>query len=366
VIEANPHERVQRLLRDASMADLGEKAFVSYLLGSLPADPRLVTGRGDDAAVVSLPGGARLAFTIDKVAKPVALRNGWADARSWGALAVTANCSDVLASGGAPVAFVVSIALAPDTLATDAEAIVVGCADECERRGVVFAGGDTKESEDSQVVGSAIGCFGSNEPALSRRGARVGDVLVVSGSVGGFVGAASLLMSDVGAGDERQSWCDYLGRPEARWAEAELLRGQPPPHAAVDTSDGIYDALLELTRRGLGVSLDLARVPFHPFALRCARELRHPLVNFLLGGGDWNILYAFEREAFERIQLPDGMSLHMIGEFTSGREFIAKRGAELFTFRGPRNEHFRQRLEEGESFVDMVLRSTWFVPRDAS
>jgi len=255
----------------------------------------------------------------------------------------------------------VAITVPGSWLVQDVEDIVHGCQEECERNNVSFAGGDTKEGPTPQVVGSAFGVYDDDRSPLPRTKAEAGDKLVVAGPVGGFLAAALLLEKSSNASEvEKRQWIDYLAFPRARWVEANHIIAHCSPRAGMDTSDGIFDALVELTKNGLGLRIDLESVPFHPFAFRCADELRLPLENFLFGGGDWNILYALASEDMWPSSLPETGALSVIGAFTSAQELTAQRGSEYYDVAGPRHEHFRARLEDGSSFINTIARGNWF------
>src|SRR5450432_3975808 len=105
-----------------TMGDLGEKAFVSHILRGLYVDPRLITGHGQDASAITMPESvAEVAFKIDRAATPVAFTHGWADSSAWGRMAVTANCSDLLAAGSAPLAFMLAVTVPRDWPANQVE-----------------------------------------------------------------------------------------------------------------------------------------------------------------------------------------------------------------------------------------------------
>lgn len=347
-----------------TLGDLGEKALLARLLPRLHGDDRLATGIGHDAAVIEL--GAEfplIAMKIDRAAKPVALSRGWAGPASWGRMAVAANCSDLLGTGATPRAFMLSLILPADWPEEDFNELVLGAEAECRRLDVIFAGGDTKQGSEAVVVGAAIGTFASSRP-LSRSGAREGDAVVVAGEVGGFLGAYLLLAEGVAApAVERRAWMTYLSHPVARWEEGLAMATRDDVVAAVDTSDGMYDAFVELASRDLGIHLDLASVPFHPFAIRCANLLGLPLRNFLFAGGDWNLVYAV-RGSLPR-QVGPGLSLHTVGHFTRAPGMTAVDDGVTYSFSGPRGEHFRGRLEDGAVFTRAVVDRTWYRPNGA-
>jgi thiamine-monophosphate kinase len=351
-----------RKIKTPTMEDLGEKAFVRHLLAELDTDTRLLTGHGQDASVIALaPDTPRLAFKIDRAATPVSFSHGWSDSTAWGRMAVTANCSDLLAAGSIPLAFMLAVTVPRDWPAGRVEKIVLAAQEECRHRDVIFAGGDTKEGPTPQVVGSAIGTYSPGMRPIARNTARPGQALVITGEVGGFLGAFLQLANRPGADEARRlEWISYLAHPTASWDGGSFARDNLEPSAGVDTSDGIYDGLVELTGTGVGVEVDLDRVPFHPFARQCAKELRIPLRNFLFGAGDWNILFAVAGEKLALLQ--GGRATTRIGMFADEPVIHAWEQGRLFEMSGPRNEHFRKRLEDGREFAEYVANSSWFKP----
>jgi thiamine-monophosphate kinase len=332
------------------LADVGEKEFLRNLLGRLPRHRTFINGFGDDASAVSIPGSEEvLFFKIDRAATPMAARRGWADYRMWGRLAVTSNCSDILAAGGAPAAVMIAMVLPRSWSARSAEEIVLGCAEECERHDVAFAGGDTKEGSTAEVIGSAVG-FGKRGQLLSRRGARPGDVLVVAGRLGGFLGAYLRLLRDDGRDPTALA---YVSHPVARWDEAAFLRDTGVPMASMDTSDGLYEAVATLTA-GMGAEIAVELLPYHQLALECAGEQDLSPVSLALGMGDWNMLYAMSPAGWRGLSAEvagAGLELTMIGQVVSDAGIRWHDGGKTLRVQPAVNQHFVERLEdEGELF----------------
>jgi thiamine-monophosphate kinase len=345
-----------------TMLDYGEKLFVKKLLSKLHPDKRLVDGFGHDASVIKLDNNnIDLIFKIDRSSKPVAISKGWSDMRAWGRLAVTANCSDILAGGGHPLAFMLAICIPPSWRVSDVEDIVLGCEEECVKRGIVFAGGDTKESEVPQVIGSAIGTVATGH-SLRRDRAKPGHKLVVAGPVGGFMGAYLQLENIQNAPTpKRDAWIRYISQPVARWSEAGCINNLCLASASMDTSDGIFDALSTMTMGQIGLVLDMNKIPFHPFAVECAQQLNVPLYNLIMGGGDWNIMYAVDEAHIQTLKEQDPeLELHVIGEFVEEREIIAFDDSSRYSVNGPINEQFRSRIEDMSSFMEGIINAEYF------
>jgi len=346
-----------------TMIDLGEKLFVSQLLPKLRRDPRLVDGFGQDAAVIDFAqNDTQLVFKIDRASAPVSISKGWSDSRAWGRLAVTSNCSDILATGGTPLAFMLCVCVPPNWKASEVESIVFGCEEFCIANEVVFAGGDTKESKTPQVIGSAVGTVHKNT-ALRRDGAKVGQKLVMAGPAGGFMGAYLQLEYRKDATEsQRQGWIEYLSNPTARWSEARFINTTRIASAAMDTSDGIFEALSVLSRNTLGISLDMRQVKFHPFAIECSETLGVPLYNLMFGGADWNIMYAIDKVHLDKLTAPDHSGeFFVIGEFTKDGKIIAIDDRFAYEVSGPVNEQFRARIEDMSTFMDDIQKARYFM-----
>ena len=131
---------------DPSLEDIGEKEFLRGLLGRLPIHRTFLNGFGDDAGAVAIPASQKvLLCKIDRAAAPMAARKGWADYRMWGRLAITSNCSDILAGRRHARRDDDRDGAAAHVERAQRGGDCFGCAEECERHDVAFVGGDTKE-----------------------------------------------------------------------------------------------------------------------------------------------------------------------------------------------------------------------------
>lgn len=344
--------------RDVTMGQVGEKAFLRELLPTLTPHARFVNGFGDDASAIRLPSGDLLVFKIDRAAAPVAARRGWCDYRLWGRLAVTSNCSDLLAAGAEPSAVMIALVLPRDWVAAAAIETIRGADEECAARDVVFAGGDTKEGRTAELVGSAVGLCRPAE-LLTRTGGRPGDLLVLAGRLGGYLGSYLQLVASLDA-DGRPAhpdsgrWLDYVAHPVARWSEGAEIRRGGFGTAGMDLSDGLYDAVSTLAAH-CGADIELATLPYHPTALEAADRLGVEPFNLGLGVGDWAILYAVDESRWRDRRPATGLELTVIGRLTErpGVRWIDPAGAELVAAPVV-NEHFASRQEDESSLVERL------------
>lgn len=337
------------------MTDVGEKAFLAKLLPKLSEDPNFVNGFGHDASVIDigLPE-TNLVMKIDRAAKPIAALNGWSDYRAWGRIAVTANCSDILAVGGRPRGFMLSLSMHADTPVDVAEAIVTGAAEECQRHGVVFLGGDTKEATGMNVVGAALGTIDKNRH-FDRCLGEAGDLLVLAGTVGGFLGAYRTCQAGSVPPPDA---VEYLSHPQAAWKEAMALASLDGVRSACDLSDGLGSSALNVVGPDSGVVLDFDALPFHPLARASAVTRGVDLLPYAFGVGDWGILYAVAPS--NAIAIADlqaqGLSLSVVGLVEPGPGLRLRRGT-VFSLTVWENEHFRHRMEDQGDYFDLQERS---------
>jgi len=205
--------------------------------------PEIICGIGDDAAVLALPGGtAYQLITLDTLVEGTHFAAADAPARvGWKAMAV--NVSDIAAMGGTPTWALLSLALPAATPQTYLADLLRGMQRCAEQFGVTVIGGDT--------VGAArmtlsITMLGTVAPARVRyrRGAQPGDMIVVTGPLGGAVRSGHHL--------------DFMPRV----AEAQWLLEHAPPAAMMDLSDGLaLDGTRLAQASGVTLALRAAAIP---------------------------------------------------------------------------------------------------------
>jgi thiamine-monophosphate kinase len=235
------------------LADLGELGLLSEL-----ESRGLVSGIEDDAA--QLPGGG--VITQDALVEGVHFRLDWLSWRDLGYRAAAVNLSDLAASGAAPEGLVVTVAARPETAVADVVELYEGLGEA----GVPVIGGDTSASP---LLVLSVTALGRSERVPGRGGARRGDRVVVTGSLGG-----------AGAAFRGRR---YL-RPPLRLEEGRRLAATA--HALTDISDGLaQDARNIAARSGCRLVIELERVPLADGAT----------VDDLAFGEDYELLAAVPR-----------------------------------------------------------------------
>lgn len=284
-------------------------------LGAARTD--VVLGVGDDAALLRMPADAELAASVDTL---VAGRHfpERSEPRSIGHRAIAVNLSDLAAMGATPAWAMLALTL-PNVEPRWLEEFAHGLDDLARAHGVALVGGDTTAGPLSMTV--QIMGHVPRGAALRRAGAREGDVLAVSGTIGD---AAAGLALELGAleTDDAASASELRRRFDYPAPRVELgIAARGIASAAMDLSDGLAGDLPKVAAAsGLSAHVDIDRLPLSAALLSAAGEDRAR--EFALGGGDdYELLLAvpparFEALAARAAQL--NLTLTAIGELRRG------------------------------------------------
>lgn len=246
-------------------------------------------GIGDDAALTGIAPGQQLVACIDTLVAGVHFPHGTApEDIGWKALAV--NLSDLAAMGAAPAWALLALTL-PDADAGFVASFADGFAALARAHDVALIGGDTTQGPLSATV-TALGTVPVGE-ALTRAGARAGDAVFVTGTLGDAAGALHLQQGagsrESGAGGLRPSLSSRLNRPEPRIAAGLALRGIA--NACIDVSDGLLADLGHVcTASGVGAELEAESLPLSS-ALTATFDAATCRGLALAGGDDYELCF---------------------------------------------------------------------------
>lgn len=295
--------------RAQSVAAHGERKLIAGIRRWLGrASPVSPFGIGDDCAVIP-PTKHHQLVTTDPVIWGQHF-DATVPPRAVGAKLLKRNLSDIAAMGGRPVAAVVSLALAPQTSVRWLEQFYRGLAACALDHDVKIVGGDITQGP-SGFFGAFLTLHGESggRRVVTRSGARAGDSIYVTGTLGG-----SLL--------------GHHHKFIPRLAEGSWLAGRPEVRAMMDVSDGLAKDLGSLTTNGLRPALDAMAVPVSAAARQRARTTRKtPLAHALGDGEDYELLIVvragtdkLERDWCKRFPK---LKLSRLGRFVPKNQFPA-------------------------------------------
>ncbi len=326
------------------LRDRGERDLVEAIRRLVPRGPGVVLGVGDDAAVLA-PIGAPLLVTTDAMVEGVHFRSRWLSPRELGRRAFEVSASDVAAMGGRVVAAVLALAAPPMLPVASLRAIVAGVRDGARRAGGALVGGNLASAGELSLTVTVVGAV--HDGPVTRAGARPGDRLFVTGSLGGAAfGLRSLLAARSIAAAAVGRW----KRPRARLSAGAALARRGVAAAMIDLSDGLLiDTDRLCAASGVGARIDAGRLPL-------ARALRHlapaEARRVAVGGGeDYELLFAVRPDrlaALRAVRNALGCAVTEIGEVVRGRDVtIVADGRVLNPPAVIGHEHFAPRRRAG-------------------
>ena len=264
----------------------------------------VLIGPGDDAAVWQPPPHRAVVVTQDALVEGEDFRREWITPHQLGRRCLAVALSD-LAAMGASAAWCTATLCAPaETVLDDVLALALGLREEAEATGCRLVGGDLSGIRGPLVVDVCAGGSVEPERALRRGAGRVGDVLAVTGTLGGAAAGLRALFGrrpPAAAPAQVDAWVETWRRPRARLIEGRRLAALGV-RCAGDLSDGLLvDAERTAAASGCRAELRLEQVPLAP-GLRTA--FPDAWGELALGGGeDFELLLAAPRPLLERIAL---------------------------------------------------------------
>ena len=278
-----------------TVGDIGEHAVIQRIRERVPAHGKgVVTGIGDDAAVVEPDRGALSVLTTDTLVEGVHFDLAHSSPTDIGNKALAVNLSDLAAMGAAPRHALLALSLPAGWLVADVDEMIDAFLAQAARHRTTLVGGDVTASPGALVIGvTAIGSA-KRRRVLGRDGARPEDIVYVSGAIGAAAaGLASLRQADHPAGPPPEECRRHHRRPEARVTLGVALGRNRAARACMDLSDGLGDAVRRIAAAsGVGVQVDAEALPIHPEARAWfERAGLDPVAASLAGGDDYELAF---------------------------------------------------------------------------
>ncbi|KEZ77893.1 thiamine-phosphate kinase [Salinisphaera hydrothermalis] len=278
-------------------------------LAATRADTRL--GIGDDAAILAPPPGHEVVITTDTL---IAGRHFPDDTppEDIGFKSIAVNLSDLAAMGADPAWLTIALA-APALSAGWCDRFIDGILEALSDTGVDVVGGDTTKSDTLTISVTALGLVPAGA-ALRRDGARVGDLVAVTGSLGDAAAGLTCWPHRDGASADERALISRLTRPTAR--HGRRLRGRV--HAAIDVSDGLLaDVGHMLSLSGVGATIDADALPASPALARYAASVDERRRLQATGGDDYELCVTLPEDALDSARAALDCPFTVIGRIES-------------------------------------------------
>jgi len=314
------------------VSELGEFGVIERLAqllaaeGSAARDDRLYAGIGDDGAVWLQKDGALLATTDTLVEGVhfVAGKTSWRDL-GWKALAV--NVSDIAAMGGEPELALVTLLLRDNTDVEDLDELYRGMTEAADAMDIVIAGGDIVRAQEFAISVTATGRAGldhAKQPKLLRRSAaQAGDVIAVTGTLGGAAGGLAVVQGKQADDRAAQALRERHFRPRPR-VDAGHAAVAAHVRCGIDLSDGLMQDLGHICRSsGLGAIVWQDKLPIDD-ALRATFGEMEAVQLAATGGEDYELLVTGTREQIDVMAGQSNVPITVIGEMVASERHTAR------------------------------------------
>jgi len=322
-----------------------EKSLIAQIrrLARSAKNPAISTGIGDDCCVLRLlPGRGKekdTLVTTDFTLEGIHFRRDWHPPESVGHRCLARGLSDIAAMGGEPVAAFLSLALPRDLPQSWVGRFARSLVTLAERYGVTLAGGDTAESPNGILADIVVVGTAPKGKAVLRSRARVGDLIYVSGELGGSAAAVwEMRKRPKGKLNPRDYPRHFF--PEPRVELGRILREKGLASAMIDTSDGLSTDLAHICEEsGVGAEVQAELIPRASVG-KPAREVDRQFA--LHGGEDYELLFTVPRGKRVPSRIA-GIPITHVGLITRSKEIILmNRSGVGYQFEPRGWEHFRK------------------------
>lgn len=330
-----------QVTRATTVGDFSERELIGRIQQRLPPPPDwLLVGIGDDAAVVEPERNRVEVMSADCLVEGVHFDRAFVPPDAIGHRALAVNLSDLAAMGATPRLALISLALPLALPIADFDGIAGGLCSLAARHRTYIVGGNLTSTPGPITIDITVAGTVKRRQPLTRKGARAGDDLYVTGSIGSAAAGLKMLQSGVPGGEAPAALVERYLRPEPRVRLGTLLARNRAANACIDLSDGLADGLRQLAgASGVGVRIDADALPIDPAARDWfASAGTDPVLEAIAGGDDYELLFAARprlRRGLEALLRRTGVPVTRIGTCTAEPEATLQRAVDGATETSP-------------------------------
>lgn len=287
-----------------NLYQIGEFGLIDRIRKRFPPPKRpLLIGIGDDSAVFRPSKKMDILLTTDLLVEDIHFDLRYTSFQQLGNKAIAVNISDIAAMGGIPRYLVVSLGLPGELDVKDIDALYRGFGMSAKRFGINLIGGDTSASKKGIFISIVLLGEIEHGAIVVRSGARVGDTIMVTGSLGDSSAGLEILRKGV----KMERGCKSLIKrhlvPVPRIDEGRVLATRRLATSMIDISDGLLSDLSHILKEsGVGAELFSESIPISTALRRyAAKNGISPLKFALSGGEDYELLFTASKGSIPKI-----------------------------------------------------------------
>jgi thiamine-monophosphate kinase len=312
------------------LKELNEKIIVKEITEMLEVSDLLLDGFGHDSAFIdtTIKEDEILLMNTDRSGINSAYTLGIANGECVGDFGVSHAVSDIIASGGQPIAVSIALLLPDNITLGFVKEVMLGAEKAAKKYGAFIAAGDTKKNSKFAMVVTATGKAHKSE-RLTRSKAKKDDLLVLTGNLGTMLSGLLTYKKKINVSKEAEEiFKNALIYQNPPYHLGIKLSKAKVANACTDISDGLPSSIYSLCNAsGFGAIIDESKLPIHAVSLEVANSLKIRPVQLTLAGGDWQYLYSIPKENIEEVnKIAHKMdcSVTIIGKVIEGKSIVIK------------------------------------------
>ena len=321
-------------IKRTNVNELGEFGLIEHLTRDCEIKrSSTIKGVGDDAAVIDIDDKNALLLSTDMMVEGIHFDLMYMPLKHLGYKAVVSNLSDICAMNALPEQITVSIAISNRFSVEALDELYQGIKHACKVYNVDLVGGDTTSSTKGIIISISVLGRARKDKIVYRNGCKSGDIICVTGELGGAYLGLQLLerekqifLENANVQPDLEDQTYIVSRqlkPEARTDMIKVFeKAGLVPTSMIDISDGLASELFHLCKQsGVGAYLEEDKIPMNQAAkLRAIEFNLDPLTCAMNGGEDYELLFTIDEKDLEKVRfMPD---IYIMGEIIEQKDGI--------------------------------------------